>query len=78
MRKYCRACGASLLAKEEVTIPDPEPEPVEEPIEEPIAGAPSVSDEDRFVRPSEVASEQAEPDDDEPESYEEMKISLSS
>ncbi len=67
MRKYCAGCGASLLKKEE----DPIPEPVEQPQpeEEPIAGAPSVSEEDRLVLPSEVASKQVELKGDEPETY---------
>jgi hypothetical protein len=50
-----------------VEDPVPEPEPVEEMKEEPIAGAPSVSEEDQFVRPSDVASEQMEVEAAEPE-----------
>jgi len=63
MRKYCAGCGASLLLKEE----DPIPEPVEEIEDEPITGAPSFSEEDRLVNPSEVASEQNELEGDEPD-----------
>ncbi len=50
---------------------DPIPEPVEEPAEEePIAGAPIISEDDRHVLPSDVASKQVELEDDEPEAYE--------
>jgi len=75
MRKYCRACGASLIKLEE----DPEPEPVEE-LEELLSGKPEVEtpslhddaplvrpsdaasspEDEPLVRPSDVASEQAE------------------
>jgi len=60
MRKYCRACGASLIKKEE----DPIPEPIEEP--EPVAETPSFSEDAPLVRPSDVASEQADVVDDTP------------
>lgn len=66
MRKYCAGCGASLLRKEE----DPIPEPVEAPEEvddEPIAGAPSFSEKERHVLPSEIASKQVELEGDVPE-----------
>ena len=61
MRKYCRACGASLLKKEE----DPIPEPIAEP--EPVVETPSVSDDEPLVRPSDVASFEAEVERAEPE-----------
>jgi hypothetical protein len=66
MRKYCTGCGASLLKK----VEDYESEPVEETDEEPIAGAPSYSEDDQHVLPSEVASEQVEMESEEPEPYE--------
>jgi len=70
MRKYCAGCGASLLKTEE----DPIPEPVEEPaVEEPIAGAPSISEDEQHVLPSEVASKQVELEGDEPETSVEIE-----
>jgi hypothetical protein len=88
MRKFCRACGASLIVLEE----EPKPEPVEE-LEEILADEPEVetpsppedeplvrpSDlastpkDERLVRPSEVASEQVEMESDARETYEEME-----
>ena len=68
MRKYCTRCGASLLKKDEVSIP----EPVEEPEEESVAETPIFSEE-RHVLPSEVASEQAEMESDEPDTYKEIE-----
>ena len=61
MRKYCRACGSSLVKKEE----DPVPEPVEEIEEEPVEEPTSFSEDEPLVRPSDVASsemERAEPE----------------
>jgi DNA polymerase-3 subunit gamma/tau len=55
MRKYCRACGASLIK-----IDEPEPEPVPEPEPEPIAGAPVDSEDAPLVRPSEFAAKSVE------------------
>jgi len=68
MRKYCTRCGASLLKKDEVSIPTP----VEEPEEEPVVETPIFSEE-RHVLPSEVASEQVEMESDEPDTYEEIE-----
>ncbi len=66
MRKYCAGCGTSLLKTEEAPIPEPVEEP-EELDDEPIAGAPSLSEDERHVLPSKVASKQAELESDEPE-----------
>jgi len=56
MRKYCRACGAPLISLEEESTP----EPVEEIEDVPVEETPSFSDDESFVRPSDVASKQAE------------------
>ena len=61
MRKYCRACGSSLIKKAE----DPIPEPIAEP--EPVVETPSISDDEPLVRPSDVASFEAEAERAEPE-----------
>ena len=80
MRKYCRRCGAPLIQAEEETTPEPieelEEEPIaampgasdNEPLESPADRAP-VNDEEPLVRPSTVASDQAEMESVEPESY---------
>lgn len=68
MRKYCRACGSSLIKKEE----DPIIEPVEKPEEEPVVETPSFSEDEPLVSPSKIASEQVEMESDAPEVYEEI------
>ncbi len=68
MRKYCRACGSSLIKKEE----DPIIEPVEEPEEEPVVETPSFSEDEPLVSPSKIASEQVEMESDAPEVHEEI------
>ena len=66
MRKYCRACGAPLIKlEEESTL-----EPVDEVEETPIEETASLPEEESFVRPSDVASQQAELDSAETEPVE--------
>lgn len=69
MRKFCRACGASLIKKEE----DPIPEPIEEIEEESVVETPSFSEDEPLVRPSDVASEQVDMESDPPETYESIE-----
>jgi hypothetical protein len=69
MRKYCRACGSSLIKTEE----EPTIEPVEEPEEEPVVETPSFSEDEPLVSPSKIASEQVEMESDAPEVSEEIE-----
>lgn len=67
MRKYCRACGSSLVTKDE----GPVSEPIEELEEKPIVETPSFSQDEPLVRPSSVASYA---ETEEPPAPEEMRF----
>ncbi|MFX1607323.1 MAG: hypothetical protein ACFFDD_15660, partial [Promethearchaeota archaeon] len=64
-RKFCAGCGASLLRK----VEEDEPAAVEEVEKTPFAPTPSIPEEEKYVRPSEVASEQAKMEVGKPQPY---------
>ncbi|TFH07826.1 MAG: hypothetical protein E4H14_07665 [Candidatus Thorarchaeota archaeon] len=69
MRKYCRACGSSLIKPKDDSII----EPVEESKKEPAVETRSYSEDEPRFSPNVAASEQVEVENDPPEIYEEIE-----